>query len=86
MLAVVALVAWVIEFASHLHVGHDAQVSGQVSHFCEMCAAFQAGASTVVLSQSLPKLKPERIQVTAALPHLRLQLICSYRSRAPPHA
>lgn len=86
MFAVVALVAWVVEIATHLHVSHEAQVSGQSSHFCEMCAGFQAGASTVVLAHTIPKLQPERVQETAALPHPRLQFIYSYRSRAPPHA
>lgn len=86
MFAVVALVAWVIEFSSHLHVSHEAQVSGQVSHFCEMCAGFQAGASTAVRAHTIPRLQPERVQETAALPHPLLQLTHSYRSRAPPHA
>ena len=86
MFAVVALVAWVIEFATHLHVSHEAQVSGQSSHFCEMCAGFQAGASAAVLAHTVPRLQPEPVQETAALPHPRLQLTYSYRSRAPPHA
>ena len=86
MFAVVALFAWVIEFATHLHVSHEAQVSAQSSHFCEMCAGFQAGASTAVLAHTIPKLQPERVQETAALPDLRLQLTYSYRSRAPPRA
>jgi hypothetical protein len=84
LVAVFALVAWVVEFATHLHVSHDAQVSEQASHFCEMCAAFQAGASSAVLAPSIPKLRPERIQQITALAHPRLQLTYSYRSRAPP--
>ena len=86
MFAVVALVAWVIEFASHLHVSHEAQVSAQSSHFCEMCAGFQAGASTAVLAHTIPKLRPERAREIPARAHLRLQLTHSYRSRAPPRA
>jgi hypothetical protein len=84
--AVVALVAWVVEFASHLHVSHEAQLSAQGSHFCEMCASFQAGASTVAVAQSIPKLRPEQLRVVASAPFPRLQLTYSYRSRAPPHA
>lgn len=84
--AVVALVAWVVEFASHLHVNHEAQLSAQGSHFCEMCAAFQAGASGGVSAQSVPNLRPEQVRVSAALSFPRLQLTYSYRSRAPPHA
>lgn len=86
MFAVVALVAWVIEFSSHLHASHEAQVSGQTSHFCEMCAGFQAGASAAVLAPTIPKLVPEQVQEIAAVSHPRLQLIYSYRSRAPPRA
>ena len=84
MFAVVALVAWVIEFSAHLHVSHEAQVAGQVSHFCAMCAAFQAGVSTAARASSIPKLRPERIQEITAPAHPRLQLTYSYRSRAPP--
>lgn len=53
--AVVALVAWVVEFATHLHVNHEAQLSAQNSHLCEMCAAFQVGASTPAAAQSIPQ-------------------------------
>ncbi|HWK48920.1 MAG TPA: hypothetical protein VNR40_03500, partial [Steroidobacter sp.] len=44
LLAMVALLAWGVEYAAHLH--QDAQVSSQASHSCEICSAFQAGAST----------------------------------------
>ena len=84
--AVVALVAWVVEFATHLHVMDEAQVAPQGSHFCEMCAAFQAGASAVVVAPSIPKLRPEQLEQSVALPRPRLQLTSSYLSRAPPYA
>jgi hypothetical protein len=83
--AVVALVAWIVEFASHLHVNHEAQVSAQGAHFCEMCAAFQAGAPAAAATHSIPKLRPAEIRAVASAPCLRLQLTYSYRSRAPPH-
>jgi hypothetical protein len=84
--AVFALVAWVVEFASHLHVNHEAQVAAQGSHFCEMCAAFQAGASTAAVAQTIPKLRPTPLRAVAAAPSPRLQLTYFYRSRAPPYA
>jgi hypothetical protein len=86
LVAVVALVAWVVEFASHLHVHHEVQLSGQSSHFCEMCASFQAGANTAIVAQSIPKLRPTQARSVASAASLRLQLTYSYRSRAPPHA
>jgi hypothetical protein len=84
--AVVALVAWVVEFATHLHVNHEAQLSAQNSHLCEMCAAFQAGASAPAAAQSIPKLQPMPVRSVASAPSPRLQLTYSYRSRAPPYA
>jgi hypothetical protein len=84
--AVIALVAWIVEFASHLHINHEAKVSAQSSHFCEMCAAFQAGASSAVTVQIIPKLRPVQLRAVAGASVPRLQLTCSYRSRAPPHA
>jgi hypothetical protein len=84
--AVVALVAWVVEFASHLHVNHEAQVAAQSSHLCEMCAGFQAGASTPATAQSIPKLQPTPVRSVASAPSPCLQLTYSYRSRAPPYA
>jgi hypothetical protein len=86
MFAVVALVAWVVEFASHLHVHHEAQLSGQGSHFCEMCSAFQAGASATAAAPSIPKLRPPLLRAVASVPFPRLQLTYFYRSRAPPYA
>lgn len=86
MFAMVALAVWVVEIAAHLHVDHEAQLSGQGSHFCEMCAAFQAGASAPAAAQSIPKLPPTLIPAVASAPSLRLQLTYSYRSRAPPYA
>jgi hypothetical protein len=83
--AVFALVAWVIEFATHLHVNHEAQLSAQGSHLCEMCAGFQAGASAPAAAQSIPKLRPTPVQSVASAPSPRLQLTYSYRSRAPPN-
>jgi hypothetical protein len=85
-IAVVALVAWVIEYSSHLHVDHEAQLSSQGAHFCEMCAAFQAGASAVATAFVVPKLQPLLVRATAAVSFPRLQLTYSYRSRAPPRA
>lgn len=84
--AVVALVAWVIEFATHLHVHHEAQVSAQGLHFCEMCAAFQAGASAPTASPIIPKLPQPLFRATASARSPQLQLTYSYRSRAPPYA
>lgn len=86
LLAIVALVAWVIEYASHLHVSHEAQLSSQGAHFCEMCAAFQAGASAVATAFVVPKLQPPLVRAIAATSFPRLQLTYSYRSRAPPRA
>jgi hypothetical protein len=86
LIAVVALVAWVVEFASHLHVNHEAQLSTQGSHFCEMCAAFQAGASMAPAAFAVPKLQPLLVRAIAAVSFPRLQLTYSYRSRAPPRA
>jgi hypothetical protein len=86
MFAVLALVAWGVELASHLHVKHEAQLSAQGSHFCAMCAAFQAGASTVAAPHALPKLQPALVRAIAASAVTLLQLTYSYRSRAPPHA
>lgn len=84
--AVVALVAWIVEFASHLHIDHESKVSAQNSHFCEMCAAFQAGASGAATVQIIPKLRPVQLRAVASASFPRLQFTCSYRSRAPPHA
>ena len=70
MFAVVALVAWVVEFATHLHVNHEAQVSAQGSHVCEMCAAFQAGASTPAAAPSIPKLQPTPVRSVASAPSI----------------
>jgi hypothetical protein len=86
LVAVVALVAWVVEFATHLHVNHESQLSGQSAHFCEMCAGFQAGASTTAAVQNVPKLRPALARAVASAPSPRLQLTYSYRSRAPPYA
>ena len=86
VLAVAALVAWAVGFATHLHVNHEAQLSSQGFHFCEMCVAFQAGASATAVAQSIPKLRPEQARVVTSAPFPRLQLTYSYRSRAPPHA
>lgn len=86
VIAVVALVAWVAEFAAHLHVSHDAQLASQGSHFCEMCAAFQAGASMAPAALVVPKLQPLLVRAIAAVSFPRLQLTYSYRSRAPPRA
>lgn len=86
MFAVLALLAWVVEFSSHLHVTHEAQASAQGAHFCEMCAAFQAGASATPVAQCIPKLRPEQVREIVAPAHPRLQLVHSYRSRAPPVA
>lgn len=86
LFAVVALVAWIVEFASHLHVHHEAQLSAQGSHFCEMCSAFQAGASAVVTAHVIPKLRPLLLREVAVASFPRLQLTYSYRSRAPPRA
>jgi hypothetical protein len=86
LVAVFALVAWTVEFATHLHVNHEAQVSGQGSHFCEMCSAFQAGASAPAATHYIPKLQPPLVRAVASVPYPRLQLVHSYRSRAPPHA
>ena len=85
MIAVVALVAWCVEFASHLHVSHEAQVSTQGSHFCDMCAAFQAGTSVDPTSPTIPKLRPALIEAIFSTDVPRQQLTYSYRSRAPPH-
>jgi hypothetical protein len=84
--AMLALVVWVVEIAAHLHVNHDAQLSGQGSQFCEMCSAFQAGASAAAAAQSVPKLLPTLAPAVASAPSPRLQLTYSYRSRAPPSA
>lgn len=84
MVAVVALVAWCIEFASHLHVSHEAQASTQGSHFCDMCAAFQAGASADATSPTIPKLRPALVQAIVSTDAPPRQLTYSYRSRAPP--
>jgi hypothetical protein len=86
LIAVIALVAWVIEYASHLHVNHEAQLSSPGSHFCEMCVGLQAGASMASAAFVVPKLQPLLIRPTAALPLPRLQLTYFYRSRAPPRA
>ena len=86
LVAVVALVAWVIEFASHLHVNHEAQLASQGSHFCEMCAAFQAGAGVASAALVVPKLRPLLIRAIAVVSLPRLQLTYSYRSRAPPRS
>jgi hypothetical protein len=85
LLAAFALVVWVVEIASHLHVAHEVQLSAQGSHFCEMCAAFQAGASSFPAPQSIAKLHPVAPRAIASVPFPRLQLVCFYRSRAPPH-
>ena len=86
VLAMVALVAWVVEIASHLHVHQEVQASAHSTHFCEMCAAFQAGASSSAIAPVIPKLKPEASRIVGSLPNLILPLTHSYRSRAPPLA
>lgn len=86
MFVVIALVAWAVEFATHLHVNQEVQDSGQDSYFCEMCAAFQAGASNVAAAQKIPQLRSAPARAIASVPSPRLQLTHSYRSRAPPHA
>jgi hypothetical protein len=82
---VLALVAWCVEFASHLHV-NEVQLSAQGSHFCEMCGAFQAGASASAVPHTFPKLRPAPVLAVASAAIAPLQLTYSYRSRAPPHA
>jgi hypothetical protein len=86
LIAVVALLAWTVEYASHLHVNQEAQLTSQSSHFCELCAAFEAGASMAATAFVVPKLPPLLIRVIAAVAFPRLQIIYSYRSRAPPRA
>lgn len=86
MIAVVALAAWLIEFATHLHIGDDVQASSQVSHYCGICAAFQAGASVPDVPPVVPKLRPTFAAVPIFLPAPRSHEAHSYRSRAPPLA
>lgn len=86
LLAVFALVTWVIEIASHLHVTHEVQLSAQGSHFCDMCAGFQAGASASAAPATIPKVQPTPIRAIASVSIPPLRLTYSYRSRAPPHA
>lgn len=86
LVVVFALLAWGIELAAHRHVNQDLHGSAQNSHFCQICAAFQAGATTAAVATSIPKLQPTLTRTVAPLPHPRLQLVLSYRSRAPPHA
>jgi len=81
---VFALVTWAIEIASHLHVTHEVQVSAQGSHFCDMCAGFQAGASAAAAPATIPKTQPALIRAVASVSFPSLRLVYSYRSRAPP--
>lgn len=86
VVAVVALAAWLVEFATHLHIPDEVQASSQVSHYCDLCAAFQAGASVSNAPPVVPKLRPTFAAVSGFLPAPRPQSAHSYRSRAPPQA
>jgi hypothetical protein len=83
--AVFVLVTWAVEFATHLHAQRDAQVPGQSSHSCEICAALQAGAAATVVAHDIPALSLAFARHTAVKPCPGLQLVSPYRSRAPPH-
>ena len=85
LIAMLAVAAWGIEYAAHLHFEPPAKASGHTPHVCQICVAFQAGAGSPVVAttvQPVP-LKPGRVAVAAAAPAHRF--IHSYRSRAPPH-
>lgn len=86
LIAMFALLAWGVEFAGHLHVSHETQAVAHGVHFCDICAAFQAGVSGSAVAQSIPKLQPAREREITSKPCQQPQLVLSYRSRAPPHA
>jgi hypothetical protein len=85
MFAIVALTAWLVQFATHLHIDEDLQAA-QSSHFCAFCAAFAVGAPAPVAVSTVAKLRPTVVSSSLLLIAPGLQRAHFYLSRGPPAA
>lgn len=86
VVAMIALSAWLFEFSTHVHLNDESKGAAQTSHYCGVCAAFQAGAGAPVVSFSLPIVRSAFAGIHVAVPVARSAPQLPYRSRAPPRA
>lgn len=85
-IAVVALFAWLLEFASHNHNSDSGGSSPSQNIQCHVCAGFQAGAGPAPSLPSIERVAPsfESIELPEFPPSS--STVSPYRSRAPPRA
>jgi hypothetical protein len=85
-IALVALFAWLLEFATHNHSSEVASSTSTQSTHCHVCAGFQAGAAPAPALPTIEWVAPSFEPI--ALPEFSLpaRTVSPYRSRAPPRA
>ncbi len=85
-IAVVALFAWLLEFATHNHNSDAASSTSTQSIHCHVCAGFQAGAGPAPALPTIEWVAPSFEPI--ALPEFSYSAstVSPYRSRAPPRA
>ncbi|MFC4308119.1 hypothetical protein ACFPN2_03405 [Steroidobacter flavus] len=85
-IAVVALFAWLLEFATHSHNSDPVSQTSTQSIHCHVCAGFQAGAGPMPSLPTLEWVAPSFEPI--ALPEFppSATTVSPYRSRAPPRA
>ncbi|HEY0685232.1 MAG TPA: hypothetical protein VGD45_23035 [Steroidobacter sp.] len=85
-IAIFALLAWMLEIATHSHLNDTAGANPVQSIHCQLCSGFQTGAGPIASAASIEWL------AEAAPAPLQPELSRSanttspYRSRAPPRA
>jgi hypothetical protein len=85
-IAVVALFAWLLEFATHSHSSDAASSTSTQNIQCHVCTGFQMGAGPTPALPTLEWVAPS-FELTA-LPEFSpaTSTVSPYRSRAPPRA
>jgi hypothetical protein len=85
-IAVVALFAWLLEFATHSHSSDAESSTSTQSIHCHVCTGFQAGAGPTPALPPLEWVAPSFEPI--ALPEFSFSASTAspYRSRGPPRA
>jgi len=84
-ITVIALLAWLFEFATHLHVpAHEKSAEAATSHLCGFCASFQGGAGPTANTLHITPASAATVTTVVSDSIHLAPVRLAYRSRAPP--